>query len=102
MNGLTIGRLAKQAGLGIETVRFYERQGLIAPPPRTDSNYRIYPEEEVSRLKFIKRAKDLGFTLKEIKEVISGTSPLIGADYKPQWKRFEGGEVDLGNIISDN
>jgi len=69
MNGLTIGRLAKQAGLGIETVRFYERQGLIAPPPRTDSNYRIYPEAEVDRLKFIKRAKDLGFTLKEIKEL---------------------------------
>jgi Hg(II)-responsive transcriptional regulator len=69
MNGLTIGRLAKQAGLGIETVRFYERQGLIEPPPRTDSNYRIYPEEEVGRLKFIKRAKDLGFTLKEIKEL---------------------------------
>ena len=70
MNGLTIGRLAKQVGLGIETVRFYERQGLIAPPPRTDSNYRIYPEEEVGRLKFIKRAKDLGFTLKEIKELL--------------------------------
>jgi Hg(II)-responsive transcriptional regulator len=70
MSGLTIGRLAKQAGLGIETVRFYERQGLIEPPPRTDSNYRIYPEEEVNRLKFIKRAKDLGFTLKEIKELL--------------------------------
>ena len=70
MNGLTIGRLAKQAGLGIETIRFYERQGLIQPPPRTDSNYRIYPEEEVARLKFIKRAKDLGFTLKEIKELL--------------------------------
>jgi Hg(II)-responsive transcriptional regulator len=70
MNGLTIGRLAKQAGLGIETVRFYERQGLIEPPPRTDSNYRIYPEEEVNRLKFIKRAKDLGFTLKEIKDLL--------------------------------
>ena len=70
MNGLTIGRLAKQVGLGIETVRFYERQGLIEPPPRTDSNYRIYPEEEVNRLKFIKRAKDLGFTLKEIKELL--------------------------------
>ena len=70
MNGLTIGKLAKQAGLGIETVRFYERQGLIDPPPRTDSNYRIYPEEEVNRLKFIKRAKDLGFTLKEIKELL--------------------------------
>ena len=70
MNGLTRGRRAKQAGLGIETVRVYERQGLIEPPPRTDSNYRIYPEEEVNRLKFIKRAKDLGFTLKEIKELL--------------------------------
>jgi len=70
MNGLSIGKLAKQVGLGIETVRFYERQGLIEPPPRTDSNYRIYPEKEVDRLKFIKRAKDLGFTLKEIKELL--------------------------------
>src|SRR5210317_438529 len=70
MNGLTIGRLAKQVGIGIETVRFYERQGLIDPPPRTDSNYRIYPEDEVARLKFIKRAKALGFTLNEIKELL--------------------------------
>lgn len=70
MSGLTIGRLAKQVGLGIETVRFYERQGLIEPPPRTDSNYRIYPEEEVTRLRFIKKAKGLGFTLNEIKELL--------------------------------
>ena len=70
MNGLTIGRLAKQVGIGIETVRFYERKGLIEPPPRTDSNYRIYPEEEVSRLRFIKKAKNLGFTLNEIKELL--------------------------------
>ena len=42
MNGLKIGRLAKQVGIGIETVRFHERQGLIEPPPRTDLNYRIY------------------------------------------------------------
>ena len=70
MNGLTIGRLAKKVGLGIETVRFYERQGLIEPPPRTDSNYRIYPEEEVGRLRFIKKAKSLGFTLNEIKELM--------------------------------
>ena len=70
MNGLTIGKLAKQVGIGIETVRFYERQGLIDPPPRTDSNYRIYPEDEVARLKFIKRAKSLGFTLHEIKELL--------------------------------
>lgn len=71
MTGLTIGRLAKKAGIGIETVRFYERQGLIAPPPRTASNYRIYPLEEVSRLRFIKRAKALGFTLNEIKELLA-------------------------------
>jgi len=71
MNGLTIGRLAKEAGLGIETVRFYERQGLIEPPPRTDSNYRMYPEEEITRLKFIKRAKNLGFTLNEIKDLLA-------------------------------
>jgi Hg(II)-responsive transcriptional regulator len=70
MNELTIGRLAKQAGIGIETVRFYERQGLIEPPRRTNSNYRIYPEEEVTRLRFIKRAKSLGFTLNEIKELL--------------------------------
>jgi Cu(I)-responsive transcriptional regulator len=70
MNGLTIGKLAKQVGIGIETVRFYERQGLIDPPPRTDSNYRLYPEDEVARLKFIKRAKALGFTLNEIKELL--------------------------------
>ena len=61
MNGLTIGRLAK---------RFYDRQCLIEPPPRTESNYRIYPQEEVARLRFIKKAKSLGFTLNEIKELM--------------------------------
>jgi Hg(II)-responsive transcriptional regulator len=70
MTGLTIGRLAKQVGLGVETIRFYERQGLIEPPPRTESNYRVYPEEEAARLRFIKRAKSLGFTLSEIKELL--------------------------------
>ncbi|MBU4264141.1 MAG: heavy metal-responsive transcriptional regulator [Proteobacteria bacterium] len=71
MKGLTIGKLAREAGLGIETVRFYERQGLIAPPPRTDSNYRLFPQDEVARLRFIKRAKALGFTLNEIKELLA-------------------------------
>ncbi len=71
MNGLTIGKLAKKAGVGIETVRFYERQGLIAEPPRTASNYRLYPENDANRLRFIKKAKNLGFTLNEIKELLS-------------------------------
>ena len=70
MNGLTIGKLAKQAGLTIDTVRFYERRGLIKEPQRTKSNYRIYPEEDVARLTFIKKAKELGFSLNEIKELL--------------------------------
>ena len=67
---LTIGKLAKQAKVGIETIRFYERQGVIASPRRTESNYRIYEPEDIARLRFIKRAKELGFTLKEIKELL--------------------------------
>jgi MerR family mercuric resistance operon transcriptional regulator len=68
---LTIGLVARRAGVGVETVRFYERQGLIEEPPRRLSGYREYDEEVVSRLGFIRRAKDLGFTLKEIKELLS-------------------------------
>lgn len=70
MNGLTIGKVAKSAGIGIETVRFYEREGLIEAPARTEGNYRIYPQCDILRLRFIKRAKNLGFTLKEIKELL--------------------------------
>jgi MerR family transcriptional regulator, copper efflux regulator len=68
---LTIGLVARRAGVGVETVRFYERQGLIEEPPRRLSGYREYNEEVVFRLGFIRRAKQLGFTLKEIKELLS-------------------------------
>lgn len=68
---LTIGQVAQKAGIGVETVRFYERQGLVAEPPRSDSGYRDYPPDTVARLLFIRRAKELGFTLKEIKELLS-------------------------------
>ncbi|MBI4445426.1 MAG: MerR family DNA-binding transcriptional regulator [Acidobacteria bacterium] len=67
---LTIGQVAQQAGIGIETVRFYERQGLIPEPPRTESGYRQYPERIVDPLRFIKRAQQLGFTLKEVAELL--------------------------------
>jgi Cu(I)-responsive transcriptional regulator len=67
---LTIGKIARQTGLGIETIRFYEKEGLLAPPLRNRANYRLYPEEEVTRLRFIKRAKELGFSLKEIRELM--------------------------------
>lgn len=71
MNTLTIGRVAQQAGVGVETVRFYERQGILEEPPRRQSGYREYGEDAVARLRFIKRAKQLGFTLKEIKELLA-------------------------------
>src|SRR5574340_1048371 len=68
---LTIGLVTRRAGVGVETVRFYERQGLIEEPPRRPSGYREYDDEVVSRLGFIRRAKELGFTLKQIKELLS-------------------------------
>lgn len=70
MKSLTIGKIAHLAEIGVETVRFYEREGLIEEPPRRESGYRQYPEETVHRLRFIKRAKELGFTLREIKELL--------------------------------
>ncbi len=71
MSSLTIGKVACQAGVGVETVRFYERQGLIAEPPRRASGYRQFPPETPARIRFVRRAKLLGFTLKEIKELLS-------------------------------
>ncbi len=68
---LTIGRLAEQAGVNIETVRYYQRIGLINEPPKPLQGYRIYPADAVSRIRFIKRAQDLGFTLREITELLA-------------------------------
>lgn len=67
---LTIGRLAERAGVGIDTVRYYERAGLLPAPPRRASGYRDYPADSVQRLRFIRRAKELGFTLTEIGELL--------------------------------
>lgn len=67
---LTIGRLARAAEVGIDTVRFYERAGLMPPAPRTASNYRLYGPADVERLRFIRRAKELGFSLEEIAELL--------------------------------
>ena len=64
----TIGRAAREAGVNVETIRYYERMGLIARP-RAASGYRVYPEETVRRLQFIKSAQRLGFSLKEIGEL---------------------------------
>ena len=71
MKSLTIGDVARQAGIGVETVRFYERQGLLEEPQRRASGYRQYDDEAVAVLRFIRRAKELGFTLKEIKGLLA-------------------------------
>ena len=68
---LTIGRLAAQTGANVETIRYYERAGLIAPPARTEGNYRSYRAEDVDRLRFIRRTRDLGFSLEQIRALLS-------------------------------
>ena len=66
---LKIGDLARQTGLSIKTIRYYERRGLLEQPSRTKAGYRLYGPEEVARLQFIQRAKLLGLTLEEIREL---------------------------------
>lgn len=68
---LKIGEVAKRAGIGVETLRFYERSGLLGRPARTEGGYRLYDAEALSVLEFIKRAQTLGFTLEEIKRIIA-------------------------------
>ncbi len=67
---MKIGELAKATGLSTKTIRFYEDQGLIPDPPRTDAGYRAYAEPDVARLEFILKAKRLGLSLEEIKGIL--------------------------------
>ncbi len=68
---MKIGEVAKVAGVSIDAVRFYEREGLLPKPARRPSGYREYSQDVVLSLRFIKRAKELGFSLKEISELLS-------------------------------
>jgi MerR family copper efflux transcriptional regulator len=70
MDGLTRGQLAQRAGVNLETVRFYEKEGLLPPASRTASGYRQFGEATVERLEFVKRSKALGFSLEEIRELL--------------------------------
>ncbi len=71
MDSLTISQVAKRGGVNIQTIRYYERQGLLAPTSRTEAAYRIFSAESVRRIRFIKRSQELGFSLKEIKDLLS-------------------------------
>lgn len=71
MAEMTIGRAAKAAGVRIATIRFYERRGLIAQPRKPESGYRTYPPETVERVRFIRQAQEIGFSLAEVAELLS-------------------------------
>ena len=71
MESIGIGTLAKRAGVSIDTVRYYERGGLLTPKTRLASGYRRYSPVEVARLRFIRRAQALGFSLKEVKQLLA-------------------------------
>src|SRR5919197_206172 len=76
MAALTIGRLAQLGGVNLETIRYYERRGLLPKPARTAAGYRQFPPESTRRLRFIKRAQELGFSLDEIRDLLTlGAEP---------------------------
>ena len=68
---MTIGKVAENAGIGVETVRFYERKGLIAQPKRPEHGFRVYSDDAVQRLRFIRQAQELGFSLREIEDLLA-------------------------------
>lgn len=76
MSSLRTGEVARQAGVSLETIRYYEQRGLLLAPPRSDAGYRCYPPDAVRRVRFVKRAQELGFSLQEIKE-------LLGLRFRP-------------------
>jgi MerR family transcriptional regulator, copper efflux regulator len=84
MEQLTIGELAKRSQVNLETIRYYERMELLPKPPRLQSGYRAFPVESVQRIRFIKQTQELGFSLKEIKELLNlrSDSHSSGADVK--------------------
>jgi MerR family mercuric resistance operon transcriptional regulator len=90
MSILTIGQVARRTGVGVETLRYYEREGLVEEPPRRESGYRQYPEDVVERIHFIKRAQQLGFSLKEIAELfalrVDPTTPSCEVKYRAEAK----------------
>ena len=100
MQKLTIGRLAKQANVNLETIRYYERRGLIPEPPRNESGYRQYDIEDLQRTRFIKRAQALGFTLKEIAELLS-LRVASGTSCKQVQERVQAKIEDVENKIAD-
>ena len=101
---LTIGALAGAVGVGRETIRFYERRGLIPDPPRSRAGYRKYPADAVRRVRFIRRAQELGFTLAEISELLhlrvsdAATCGTVEANARAKLDQVHAKVADLNRI----
>jgi len=99
MHSLGIGQFAQQAGVAIDTVRYYERSGLLAPAGRLASGYRRYGASELKRLRFIRRAKALGFSLEDIRELLSlGDSGDVGSVKQAAQRRLEDVEGRIAEL----
>ena len=70
-HGFSIGKVARHSGVKVETIRYYERIGLLSPPPRTGGGHRLYGRAEVKRLNFVRRARELGFTLGQVRDLLA-------------------------------
>ena len=79
MGGLTSGQLAKAAGVNLETVRYYENIKLMPPPPRTEGGHRTYDSTHIQRLTFIRRSRELGFSIEEIRALLALSAPHHGS-----------------------
>ncbi|QIL20627.1 heavy metal-responsive transcriptional regulator [Thermomonas sp. HDW16] len=110
---MQIGQLAQHTGVAIDTVRYYERQGLLPPPQRRASGYRQYGEQDISRLRFIRRAKDLGFSLQEIQDLLRLSASEDAdraevralaqhrlADIEHKMRNLEAMRATLANLVS--
>lgn len=97
---MTTGEVAGQAGVNLQTVRYYERRGLIPEPPRTAGGFRQYGPEAVARIRFVKRAQELGFTLDEIEELLDLRADM-GADSAEVKRLAEAKAADIAAKIRD-
>lgn len=111
---LQIGEIAKMAGVNIQTLRYYERRNILRPSSKKESGFRLYSEDAVKTVKFIKHAQELGFKLEEIKELINLRAPTIGrcervqkkadeklADVQEKIKLLKNIEKTLKKLVSD-
>jgi MerR family copper efflux transcriptional regulator len=114
MSSMKIGEIARRSGVGIETIRFYEREGLLQEPRRRPSGYRQYDEATLDRLEYIRRAKELGFTLSEIRELLElSFASHVGCDHIRQRAEAKLADIEakirslqkmrrsLGQIVKD-